>query len=251
MIVLYIDKLKLFLGEPVPIANDIFLYSPKIKDISKVGENVYYMYLMFATFNREQVLNIFKENSLLNEESLSRLEQFDDYEVLTSNEMFLNQIVESLKFFIKKDIYYKFILTNNEDDYKISFFVNEKEFINQNNYKTFSSLVKEVNGIDSKKEKIEFKNERAKKKWERLQKIKQQYEKDKILNIKDICSILCNAEGNGINVFNIKNLTIYQIYEHFERLSIKEGHRRMVGVWANGLLDSSTKLQEWMVKTKL
>lgn len=74
---------------------------------------------------------------------------------------------------------------------------------------------------------------------------------DEGLDLKDICSILCSAPDNGINILNIGDLTIYQVYEQFERLNIKEKHDRLLPVWANGHLGDKEKLPEWIIKTKL
>lgn len=122
--------------------------------------------------------------------------------------------------------------------------------IDQENYLEFRNVLYELNGV-KEDQAPKFRNKKAEEYYYKMLEVRKKHNQDSGLYLKDICSILCNAEGNGISVFNIGELTLYQVYEHFERLSVKESHRRMLKVWANGHLKEDTKLQDWLVKTNL
>lgn len=132
------------------------------------------------------------------------------------------------------------------------FYIRNEILVSKENYRHVSEIIRELNGIrEQENKKLKFRNKKAEQNYYLMLEMQKKYEKQEELSLKDYCSILCNAEGNGISVFNIGELTIYQVLEHFERLSVKESHRRMLQVWANGHLKEDVKLQEWLIKTKL
>jgi hypothetical protein len=234
------DRLRQFLGLPVVLPSGVSIYSPTIQQIAELGESTYHFYLSLATFDKSLIVtSLFNPTPM----ELEEINKFDDFEFLVATPL-LFQIEKALSFFTNSDVSFRLD----------TFYVDETEFLNINNYKDVSKIIQELNGLQGQQEKAKpkFKNKKTEELFYKLQELRKKYQKnDDSLTLKDICSILCNAEGNGINVFNIGDLTIYQVYEHFERLSVKEAHRRMLKVWANGNLKEDVKLQDWLVKTKL
>lgn len=236
-----IDRLRAFIGMPQIIHNGIKIYSPTIKEICEIGEIEYLIKLSLVSFDPSKIYSLFGiDTSLISSNGLS------DYEaVIGTHPMVLNHICESLEFFTKEIVTYQ----------NTHFYCNGLEFINNDNYKQVTSIILELNGHKSEetKQPMKFKNKRAKELYEKMNNIiEQQTSKaDDGLDMKDVLSILCNAEGNGINIFNVSDLTVYQMYEQFERLNLKENHKRILPVWANGHLSDSDKLPEWIIKQKL
>lgn len=235
------SRLTLFLGKPIEF-NDIKIYSPTINKIEEISEQVYNIYLTFVLFKKDIVFQFLSSLKELDDKALNELKQFDVYDLFFSIDFITQYFLESFKFFVEEN---NITLRNN------IIYVDDKELINKENYKQFIEIIKEINGITFEEKEKKFRNETARKMYEKIQKLRQKYNKDKTLELKDICSILCSAEGNGIDIFNVGNLTIYQVYEQFERLGVKENHDRLLGVWQNGLLKESNQLKDWMVKTKL
>ena len=234
------NRLRYFLGKPARI-NHVNIYSPTIDSIAEIGELTYKLYVIVASFDKEV---IFKNLFNLSDDEYSKIENEDTYDLLVSVPAIKEEMLKAYNFFTKENV--KF------DNNLFSFMINDKVFINKENYIEVSNIIKEINGILEEDNKLKFVNEKAKQMYEKLQRLKNKYKKNKddSLDLKDILSILCSAEGNGINVFNVGNLTIYQVYEHFERLNIKERHARLLRVWANGFLGENEKLPEWITKSK-
>jgi hypothetical protein len=240
---MYFDRLAAFLGKPINF-NGIDLYSPTIKEIVEISEIEYRIKLVFASFDKEKM---FQDLFKISNKDYEEIEDKDDFDVLTSHPQIVKYVSESISFFAKKEIYFDI-----RD--KSFYFLNNHQkgvyFLNRNNYQKFSEVILNLNGIE-KEQKIEFKNDKVKKKYKQMLAYKKQFNKGKDFELKDILSVLCNADGNGINIFNVDSLTMYQVAEHFERLSVKEKHYRILQVWANGLLKEKETLPEWIVKTKL
>lgn len=236
------ERLSHFLGKPT-IVHGIPVYSPTIDSIGDIGEIQYNVYLTLATFDKESILKLMFG---LSSDEYSELENEDSYEVLTSIPVIANELINALSFFIKDQVQH--------DQLSNSYLVHDKTFINSNNYLELVKTIKEQNGVSESKKSIKFNSEISKQKYERLLELRKNSKKkndDQSLTLKDMLSILCHAEGNGINIFNVGELTIYQVYEHFERLNVREQHKRLLRIWANGYLGKDEKLPEWMVKTKL
>lgn len=234
------SRLRCFLGiKGVPFGN-FHVYSPTIGEIDEVEENKYHLYLLFAMFNKE---NIFKNLFGLADEEYEKIEDIDSFDILTSYPQLIDYFKNSISFFSKVEVEFD----------SFAFKVNGQDFISRDNYKDYVEIVKTLNGMCEEKE-VKFKNDRVKEKYKKMMAMKKEFEskKNDSLELKDILSVLCSADGNGINIFNIGQLTIYQVYALFERLNMKENHIRHLGLWANTYtMKEGEKLPEWMSKAKL
>jgi hypothetical protein len=239
-----IDRLRTFLGLPYVANNGVKIYSPTVNEVSHVGELDYIVNLALCSFDKERVLlDLFR----IDEQLYASVLNENDYDVLTDNPTIVNHICNALAFFVKDEVLY---------DIKRSVFTcNNTDFVAKDNYEKIAEIISQLNCSVSKNQgsKPTFKNDTAKMKFMKLLELRKKYQKqdENALELKDILSILCNSEGNGISIFNVGELTIYQVYEHFERLNLKESHKRTLPVWANGHLGKDDKLPEWVTKTKL
>ncbi|QWU13401.1 hypothetical protein SAMN04487895_10367 [Paenibacillus sophorae] len=235
-----INRLDAFLGNPYML-NGIKIYSPTIKEVSNIGQETYYCHLVLSSFDKEKILidllkfDIHKYEQICNG---------NDYEVLTSHPGIRDYITESLSFFTKEDV--KFEPATN------SFQIGEMGFIDINNYVDVANVIRELNGnLSQEQNNLKPSTNKAKQMLEKMMAFsKKQESKEDYLDLKDIISILSSAPDNGITIFNVGELTIYQVYEQFERVNLKESFIRLLPVWANGHLDKDSKLPEWITKTK-
>ncbi|MEJ3719125.1 hypothetical protein WGM54_13980 [Paenibacillus polymyxa] len=235
-----IDRLQAFLGLPVKF-NDIDIHSPRLIDIANISYMEYLIKLQFCLFNKEKILlDLFQ----IGEDEYLQIKDTSDFDVLTDHPQLQAYISDALSFFAKDSVVF--------DSKSQSFKINGLEFINKNNYIHFISTMKELNAVSDESTGVKKKTAKAKLFQDRIDFFKKKTQKkEDTLEIKDILSILCSANGNGIDIFNVGNLTIYQMYEQFERLNIKESFDRLLPVWANGHLSGDTKLPEWIKRTKL
>lgn len=240
---MYISRLSLFRGKPIRLNENIKIYSPTIDEIEEITENTYNLYLLFATFNLKNIISVYNQINIINNDILEELKEFSEYEILTSVNFIIKQIVESLSFFVKDDVFFNLK--------QKTFIVKDTVFITKDNYKDIVKIIKTTNGLAQEEKEVKYRNEVAKKMHQKLLELRKKYRKNDYLELKDYLSILCNAPDNGINVFNVGNLTIYQVYEHLERLGITENYKRLLGVWQNGLLKDSNQLKDWMIRTTL
>ncbi|QSF43537.1 hypothetical protein [Paenibacillus tianjinensis] len=235
-----ISRLKAFAGRPHNF-NGIDIYSPTINNILDIDEDQYYYHLLFASFDKGKILIDLFNYDL---EKYDLLKDQDDYLVLTSHRSIIQYICSGLSFFVRKDVYF--------DDESKSFCIDKIMLCNSENYRELSDIINALNVVENKKKEIKFKNNKAKEIFEKMAEFRNKTKKqDEQLELKDILSILCNAEDNGINIFNVFNLTIYQVYEEMERVGLKDTFKRILPVWANGHLGEKDKLPEWIKRTKL
>lgn len=237
------DRLTPFIGKGIKLSKTISVYSPTIDEITELDEGLYNLYLIFSTFDESilKQLNI-KEGTQEHEE----LMKYDIFELFLKIKDLSNMFIESFLFFTRKNKEEIDIVVDSDNQQII---LNDLS-LNKGNYKEYVNIIRQLNGIEEEKKPV-FRNQKAKEMYEMMQEKRKKYNKNKSLELKDVLSILCAADGNGIDVFNCNKLSVYQIYEHFERLTLKEANYRMVQVWANGHLDKSSSLQEWMTKTTL
>lgn len=232
-------RLQLFLGQGIPITEHVSLYSPTVQKIADIGEDTYQFYYNLATFN----VDVLSSLELFSEEKLNQHEHISNFAWFTSSPALAEWVAQALSFFCRQEI--SFYSPGS------FFYLNQEKLVHSGNYKEIAAIIKELNGVQEEEPKMPFRNTRAKKLYEKLQKARKKHSSAETLELKDLLSILCQAEGNGIHIFNVGQLTIYQVYEHFERLNLKENHKRLLGVWSNGLLKENHSLPEWIIKSKL
>jgi hypothetical protein len=236
------NRLRNFLGKPIDY-NGFPIYSPTIEEICEIGELQYSVYLHAALFDVEA---IFKHVLKVDDDTLNKIYDVNEFDLFVSFDFTRELVQEAFSFFTKQEVIF--------DNVFSIFKIDNKVFVSKDNFEEVVAIIKEQNGIteETNEKKRKFLNKKARELFLKRKKIKEKLmEKKTGLSLKDILSILCNADGNGINIFNVGKLTIYQIFEHFERLNLKENHMRYLKVWANGHLKEGVELPDWMISGKL
>ena len=207
-----IDDLQLLAGIPVNFNNLFNIYPLKLRKIAEIGYDKYNYYISLLLFSK----NNFNNNKIehINNEEFNKA---SDFEImlcfLLTDIKFKNDFMFALELFIKE----KPIL----DERGFFYFgeLEERRFIYNDNFNEIQNVIKLMNNI--KPEKIEELDEFDKRVMEAEKKISQ-YDDNEALTLNNLISSLTNMSDNDINIFNVWDLTLYQIYDQFKRGQLKE-----------------------------
>lgn len=213
------------------------IISPKLKDISSIGYNTYQYYLNILLMDLKTYFMIIgqpEQYEMLSEEEKSQITIFD---LLTINEQSVNLFQEILNFFIKEDVTYS--LQNR------CFLVHKADevvgIITRENYPQVCDFICQRNCIKSNQEEdlSKVKSKKALEIMKKLQKGRseksKQTESDKNMELGNIISAVAN-KSQSLNILNIWDLTVFQIWDCFSRLSnnsIYHIQSMSVAVWGN------------------
>lgn len=238
------------------------ILSPKLKDISSVGINTYHLYLSVLLMDLNTYFTQLGQQEAflaLPEESRSQLNIFD---LLTLDETSITLLQKALNFFISEDVVYS---TQHK-----SFLVNAKFFaeekgevvekygtigaITKENYPQVCDLIFQRNCIKSKQEEdwSKVQNKKALEIMQKLQKGRASQTKhtksDQNMELGNIISAVANR-SQSLNILNIWDLTVYQIWDCFSRLSnnsIYDIQSMSVAAWGNK--DNHFDAMSWFKK---
>ena len=243
MILIKLDYFTLLSPEPISINGVFNIKSPTLREISKIGNGLqsFYVYRTYVnsllmdkdsyyeTINnngeeyfynytdndKNTILNIKAQYDNMSVEDKNKIHFFD---LLKYDINLLNIITEALNFFIIENVSFStdncvFLISNEEN--KLLW------YLDNNSYKLITDII--FQRINIKKEDSEYdgakvKNKLASKLLEKMKKankIKKQKE-DKKMEMPNIISSLA-AHGEGLNIINIWDLTVYQLYDQFTR----------------------------------
>ena len=223
--------------DPINIQNVGGILSPKLRDISSIGINTYQYYLgiLMMDVNTYFHMNeMDEEYSQLSDEEKSSLNIFD---LLTSNGNLTSLFQTALNFFIKEDVIYS-------DEYKAFLIQNENNVIgviSKEIYPQILDIICQRNCIKSNQEEdlSKIKSKKALEIMKKLQKGRAEKAKntkaDKNMELGNIISAVAN-KSQSLNILNIWDLTVYQLWDCFSRLSnnsIYDIQSMSVAAWGN------------------
>lgn len=207
------------------------LRSPKLKELlptKGIGEHVYNMYLNVLTWNKSEAYKFLDLISPNKASILKKTDQLSLFDLITIVAPLETLLKEAFSFFLIEEVAWdkirrKFIVTEKESGGAVG------EITRDNFDEVRDSMLKmnylSLENIPEKKE-PHFTSEKAKLLWERAQ----QYGWDgsgkkshnKKFTLGNIVSKIC-ASNIGYNLFNIYDLTIYQLYDQFFQLRYLHG----------------------------
>jgi hypothetical protein len=206
-----IDKLKLLAGDERIEIDGIVFKQPKLRNIKDIGLQVYYAYISFLLVSAEEYLISIKREDLIPFFKQHNLTMFDIYRDNPYERQFF---IEALSFFIDGEIEFK----NGE------FLINNTNIINKEIYQKILEIIAEINCLKVNKQQETFANEKARKIAEKIQQAKQKrsnvQSKDSV-SLADIISAVASRK-ESLNLLNIWDLTIYQLYDHYNRLIVED-----------------------------
>lgn len=217
-------ELQLLAGMNINIPEFITIYFPSIKEIISIGESTYNELLSYLLIDKD-CFEQFKDQDVSNLELLMVFSYHD--------ENYRKKVLTAFNLFFKKTPLIS-------DDGVFYFKEKDKIFIlDKVQFEDIQFVLKKANKIKIDKE-PEYNpgNERARKFIEKMLKTKKNRPKQKSnLSLHSIISGLA-WRSNGVSIFNIFNLTIYQLYDAFHRTeNIDHCYYTLSGIYA-GTVDS-------------
>jgi len=237
VIPLKLDYLDLLSPKPVHMENVGGILSPKLRDIVSIRYDTYQFYLELLRMDSKKFFSVLgheEDYDLLSDEEKSNLNMF---ELWVANEQSANLLKKSLNFFIKEDVLYSnqkkcFMVQNGQENVGV---------ITRESYSQICDLIFQRVCTQSGREEdlSKAKNKKAleiaKKLQEGRSQRKKQAKADKNMDLANIISAVANRSPS-LNILNIWDLTVYQLWDCFSRISnnnIYEIQARAVAAWGN------------------
>jgi hypothetical protein len=225
---------------PLELQNGLSIRSPLLKEISKLTFPVYQFYLgillldiesyyngidqtpldydsKYSKQEKELINKIRQEYESLNEEEKEWIQPID---IISFDTSLLNNIGEALSFFLNCRLYYS-------HDHQAFVHVDHKKIVYtlpKSFYTEIADLILQRNGIIrsiTNHEKPKFKSKLAEKLYYRTKQAEKNREKsrntDKNMDLPNIISAVA-ARHHSLNILNIWDITVYQLYDQFQRL---------------------------------
>ena len=203
--------------------------SPTLREISKIRYAQYNQYLNVLLFTPEDYYKNFEEDKIewfksLDEDSKSKIFLYD---LIINNKIILFLYLESFNFFFEETVVFnpntnQFILYESDEVIK-----NEGKpvgTIDNNSFYDMCDIILQRNNIFKNYANEDFKKVKNNRALEILKKLKKGQEKqnkqnkyDKKVELPNVISALC-AYHNSLNMTNIWDMTVYQVYDQFKRV---------------------------------
>lgn len=215
-----VDELQLLAGLPIDIGI-CKVYPTELKEIVEIGEVKYNQYLSTVLFDKK-VLQLEQQ---VDDDDIDIIAAISSYD-----KNFRDLFLKSISFFIKEDVK----LSNNG-----VFYIDNDKFFTQDLFNNLQLIVKRINYIkDNQEDEIIAGNERAKSFMEKLKKKKEKILKNKKQDI-NLASIISGVawKSNNVNIKNIWDLTIYQLYDAYYRLENIDYYNHTVTGIYSGTID--------------
>jgi len=218
-------ELKLLAGIPIEVDRLGEIHIPTVREIIKIDESKYSQYLSSVLINKESLDEKLDDNT-------------SDFDVLFAlcfhHEDFKEIVFNSFEIFLKEKP-----LMNGDGDNMFFEFKDGKR-LDKNNHLYFKNIIKMSHFIKETTEEELYKpaNSKAKEMIETMLRYKKNKPKPKEeMNLHSIISGL-SWRPNGINVINIFDLTIYQIYNGFFTTENIDNYNHTLTAIYTGNMDS-------------
>ena len=232
-----LDYLDLLSPEPVRIENVGGILSPKLRDVASIGYDAYHFYLELLLMDLEKYFSMTghaKDYGRLSDEEKSNLDMFDFW---IANGQSANLLEKVLNFFIKEEVVYSgqnrcFLIQNENGDVGA---------ITRDSYPQVRDVICQRVCIrpDQEEDLSKARNKKALEIAKKLQKGRSQKKKqektDKNMELGNIISAVANRSPS-LNILNIWDLTVYQLWDCFSRISnnnIYDIQASAVAAWGN------------------
>ena len=232
-----LDYLDLLSPEPVRIENVGGILSPKLRDVASIGYDAYHFYLELLLMDLEKYFSMTghaKDYDRLSDEEKSNLDMFDFW---IANGQSANLLEKVLNFFIKEEVVYSgqnrcFLIQNENGDVGA---------ITRDSYPQVRDVICQRVCIrpDQEEDLSKVRNKKALEIAKKLQKGRSQKKKqekaDKNMDLGNIISAVANRSPS-LNILNIWDLTVYQLWDCFSRISnnnIYDIQASAVAAWGN------------------
>lgn len=246
-----IDYFDLLSPEPLRIQGVGGILSPKLKDISSIGINTYQYYLTILLMDLKTCFTMLEQEESF--QSLSAEAQISVFDLLTVNNQLVSLLECVLNFFIEEEVVYS---------------TEHKMFLVQKNHELIGTITKEkypqvCNLIcqriciqtDREDDVSRVKNKKALEIMKKLRQGRAEKAKrtkaDKNMELGNIISAVAN-KSQSLNIINIWELTVYQVWDCFLRLSnnsVYDIQSMSVAAWGNK--DNTFDTNAWFKKIEI
>lgn len=226
--------------EPIEIDGVGHLRIPLLKDIWKMKYSTYETLCSYLSVDKVNYLKLHgldEQYSLLSD---SEKEANSLFYLIINNKKFLEMYIYIFCFFITENI----VFSQKTESFIVFESGEVIGEINNSNFDHVRSCLLSINYLKSntKEEKeVKYKNATAKKLAERMAKAEKEKNKKNTLSIGKIISKYCSDNKNGINILNVFDMTIYQLYDQWTQ----HNHIRQCDIqdmiYANTVTFSDTK----------
>lgn len=208
-----LDYLTLLSNEPIYLKGIGHVYNPKLKDIIKLGYSNYNLYINMLCFTKEKFIESYKLNDIPEEVKLFDL--FFNIDELRS--VFYNIFSFFICEKVEINMQYGFLIKNkqdkligaitrdNYDDLRLT--ILQTQYIKTDEIKPVTKISKHAQEL------MRMRDEGRKKK-------SQASNNDSNLSLANVVSTI-STYGSGINLTNIWDYTVFQLYDQFFRLGYK------------------------------
>lgn len=236
-------NLRLLAGIPIDIYGLGSVTPLKIKDVINLGEPDYNELLSVLLIDKSNIEGLEDDEKISNLElSMVYADQDVNFKekILKALELFLNK-----EFFVSNEgfFYCKIPIPITDDEEELTDNEEEELFecliLDKEPFDDLQNVLKNAHHIEKKRKEDEIipGNEQARKFMEKLKLSKQNIKKPEVMNLHSIISGVA-WKSNSMNIINIFDLTIYQLYDAFHRLeNIDNYHYTLSGIYA-GNVDS-------------
>ena len=236
---------------PYPIELSIgTLIKPTLREIAKISFDKFNYYEVLIKLSPEAFYKEIKgEDGKAYWNSLSEEEQNNItlYSIVLGDEQLTESFLEVFNFFFEETVIFRdeyFILLKKgiNDDSDITSEDDIRGVISENIFLQILNLIQQVCHIEDKEEDIEevkFKNDIARKIYEKIQKAAKKQEKKKSGDINfTLPNIISSVSNNHptINPINVWDLTIFQLLDSFNRIQASSMYKidsTRVSVWGD------------------
>lgn len=232
-----LNYFELLSPDPVYLPDVGGIVSPKLKDISSIGIRTYQYYLTILLMDAKRFFTTIDREEQF--EALSTEEQGEKniFDLLTASEQSAVLLQTVLDFFIEQNVHYSaqhgvFLIQKNDTVIGM---------ISRENYPLVCDLIFQRNYIKSNPEEdlSKVKSPKALQIMKKLRKGReekaQQAKSDKNMELGNVISAVAN-KSQSLNMINIWDLTVYQLWDCFFRLSnnsIYEIQSMSIAAWGN------------------
>lgn len=253
---------------PIKIEQVGEIISPKLIDISSIGINTYQYYLTILLLDVKTYFSMIGQQEQFDLLSDEEKIKFDIFDLLTGNQQSIDLLLDVLNFFISEKVSYSvehngFVVyeeiekqeteelslwkqiingfrKQGTEEITISIEKNVIGLITKENYSSVCDVICQRNCVKYKQEDLsKIKSKKALEIMKKIQKGKSEMAKqkktDKNMELGNITSAVAN-KSQSLNEINIWDLTIFQLWDCFARLSnnsIYDIQSMSVAAWGN------------------
>lgn len=223
--------------DPVSIPNAGSIVSPRLRDISRIGYQTYQYYLSILLMDRQTYFSLLGKEEEYNALPETEKDQIILFERIVADRQSAALLENILNFFILEEVLYSpadhaFLVQENGSTIGI---------ISSENYDQIADLIRQLNYIQPNPaiDPGRTKSKKAREIMRKLQKGRAEKNKqgkaDKNMELGNIISAVAN-KSESLNILNIWDLTVFQIWDCFSRLSqnsIYAIQSMSVAAWGN------------------